>query len=151
MDTVYTVRLYCTSSEHYKPPNLGYQQATAHITNKNIPIEYPGQPEVFVDDYLIPFKEKGLRGKPGSAPPLDLDKSSRKLVRQPGRMASVSMSHMGPSLNKKKEGKVGVTWASLIQALLVPGGLCGNGAQGGAIETARSIASYATRRDGRKE
>jgi hypothetical protein len=68
-----------------------------------MPIDYPTNPDVSVDDYPIPFKERGLRGKPGSAPPFDLDKGTRGLAKVPGRMVGVTMGHSGPSVGKKKE------------------------------------------------
>lgn len=73
------------------------------VTNRAIPIEYPVNPDCMVDDHMVPFKERGLRGKAGSAPPLDLDKGSRGLVRIPGRMGSLIMGHTGPTVGKKKD------------------------------------------------
>jgi len=99
----YSIRLFCTSSEHFRPPNAPYQAATVHITNRNIPIEHPSNPEAHVDEYSIPFKERGLRGKAGSAPPLDLNTSTKGIMLSTGRMTSVSMGHIGPSVGKKKE------------------------------------------------
>lgn len=71
-------------------------------SNRNVPIEYPNNPDVVVDDHLVPFKERGLRGKAGSAPPLDLDKGSRGLSRIPGRSTIVIMGHQGPTVTKNK-------------------------------------------------
>lgn len=71
-------------------------------SNRSIPIEYPNNPDVTLDDYTVPFKERGLRGKAGSAPPLDLDKGSRGLARVPGRMMNLVMGHQGPTLSKNK-------------------------------------------------
>lgn len=100
---VYSVRLFCASSEYYRPVNMQVPPGVPIPNNRNVPIEYPTNPDVIVDSHSIPFKERGLRGKAGSAPPLDLDKSSRGLVRTAGRMASVSMGHTGPTVSKKKE------------------------------------------------
>ncbi|EJT49282.1 chromosome condensation-related protein [Trichosporon asahii var. asahii CBS 2479] len=79
------------------------QPGAPPVTNRSIPIEYPTNPDCMVDDHMVPFKERGLRGKAGSAPPLDLDKGSRGLVRIPGRMGSLIMGHNGPTVGKKKE------------------------------------------------
>lgn len=79
------------------------QPGAPPVTNRCIPIEYPVNPDCMVDDHMVPFKERGLRGKAGSAPPLDLDKGSRGLVRIPGRMGSLIMGHNGPTVGKKKE------------------------------------------------
>lgn len=79
------------------------QPGAPPVTNRCIPIEYPVNPDCMVDDHMVPFKERGLRGKAGSAPPLDLDKGSRGLVRIPGRMGSLIVGHSGPTVGKKKE------------------------------------------------
>lgn len=73
------------------------------IVNKAIPIEYPNNPDVYVDEYGLPFKERGLRGKAGSAPPFDLDKGAKGLPKVAGRMTSVSMAHTGATVGKKKD------------------------------------------------
>lgn len=101
---MYSVRLFCASSEHYRPHGMAAFPGAVPVTNRNIPIEYPANPDVMVDDQTVPFKERGLRGKAGSAPPLDLDKTSRGLVLVPGRMASIRVGHTGPTpVTKKKE------------------------------------------------
>jgi E3 SUMO-protein ligase PIAS1 len=82
---------------------VAWQQANAHIDNKRLPIEYPSVPEVHVDEYPIPFKERGLRGKAGSAPPFDLNRSTRGIVLLPGRMMNVAFAHSGPTTGKKKD------------------------------------------------
>jgi len=99
----YSIRLFCTSSEHYRPINAPYQPATALITNHNIPIEYPSNPDAYVDEYTVPFKERGLRGKAGSAPPLDLNKTTRGITLSVGRLTTVNIAHTGPTVGKKKE------------------------------------------------
>ena len=99
----YSVRLFCASSEHYRPPQAGYQSLNSQITNRNIPIEYPSNPDAGVDEHAVPFKERGLRGKAGSAPPLDLNKTSRGLTLSIGRLTTVVMGHTGPSVGKRKE------------------------------------------------
>lgn len=75
----------------------------------NIPIEYPGNPEVSIDGTVLPFKEKGLRGKAGSAPPFDLDKPidsgvtvGGRVALVPGRLMSVNIGHRGPTTGKNK-------------------------------------------------
>ena len=74
------------------------------MTNRAMPIEYPTNPDVLIDEYPIPFKERGLRGKAGSAPPLDLNKTSRfNEGLHAGKMRSAVMGHAGPSVGKKKE------------------------------------------------
>lgn len=99
----YSVRLFCASSDYYRPPGMAPYPGVPVPSNRCVPIEYPTNPDASVDSHTVPFKERGLRGKAGSAPPLDLDKSSRGLVRTPGRMASLIMGHTGPTPTKKKE------------------------------------------------
>jgi len=99
----YSIRLFSTSSDHYRPPNAPYQASSIYITNRSIPIEYPSTPDVIVDGHVLVFKERGLRGKAGSAPPFDLDRSSRGIVLNPGRVTAVVMGHSGPTLGKRKD------------------------------------------------
>ncbi|KIR70994.1 E3 SUMO-protein ligase PIAS1 [Cryptococcus deuterogattii CA1014] len=102
----YSLRLFCTSSDHYRPTSV----YARHIPpSTNIPIEYPGNPEVSIDGTVLPFKEKGLRGKAGSAPPFDLDKPINNCVTVggrvaliPGRLMSVNIGHRGPTTGKNK-------------------------------------------------
>ena len=68
-----------------------------------------------------------MRGKPGSAPPFDLDRGTKGLQKVAGRMTSVCLGHTGPSVGKKKEvSKVGqiaqrrARW--LIAEILLPSG-----------------------------
>ncbi|KAK8866164.1 hypothetical protein IAR55_001315 [Kwoniella newhampshirensis] len=99
----YAVRLFCTSSDHYRPSGMPIQPGQGLVSNRNIPIEYPSNPDVSVDNYNLSFKEKGLRGKAGSAPPFDLEKGPNGLSRVPGRMTTVTVGHSGPTVGKKKE------------------------------------------------
>ena len=80
--------------------------STAHIRNIALPIEYPSNPDVTVDHQVIPFKQRGLRGKPGSAPPLDLGSGNQKLNVSGSRMTSVVFGHTGPTQKKKEDWKV---------------------------------------------
>ncbi|OWZ76909.1 E3 SUMO-protein ligase PIAS1 [Cryptococcus neoformans Bt85] len=100
----YSLRLFCTSSDHYRPTSVHAR----HIPpSTNIPIEYPGNPEVSIDGTILPFKEKGLRGKAGSAPPFDLDKPINvavggRVALVPGRLIGVNVGHRGPTTGKNK-------------------------------------------------
>ncbi|ODN78029.1 hypothetical protein L202_05113 [Cryptococcus amylolentus CBS 6039] len=95
----YSLRLFCASSDHYRPLNA---RTNPYGTNKDIPIEYPSLPDVYVDGVGLPFKEKGLRGKAGSAPPFDLEKAPARRGYMPGRMISVAFGHKGPTTGKNK-------------------------------------------------
>jgi hypothetical protein len=105
----HSVRLFCCSSDYFRAPHERITAMNTAITNRNIPIEYPSVPDVRVDDMSIPFKERGLRGKAGSAPPFDMNKSARGLQFVPNRLASVSFGHTGATTGKKKDIKVRIT------------------------------------------
>lgn len=75
----------------------------------------------------MPFKEKGLRGKAGSAPPFDLDKpinngvaAGGRVALVPGRLMGVNVGHRGPTTGKNKtQSKVRyVSFSSLDAGLL---------------------------------
>nr|XP_018267423.1 uncharacterized protein I303_01410 [Kwoniella dejecticola CBS 10117]OBR89581.1 hypothetical protein I303_01410 [Kwoniella dejecticola CBS 10117] len=99
----HAIRLFCTSSDYYKPPGMPLIAGQPIPTNRSIPIEFPSNPDIMVDSYPLPFKEKGLRGKAGSAPPFDLEKGQHGLSRVPGRMITITMGHTGPTVGKKKD------------------------------------------------
>nr|XP_019007407.1 uncharacterized protein I206_07858 [Kwoniella pini CBS 10737]OCF46188.1 hypothetical protein I206_07858 [Kwoniella pini CBS 10737] len=99
----YAIRLFCTSSDYFRLPGQPAIAGQPMPTNRSIPIEFPSNPDIMVDSYPLPFKEKGLRGKAGSAPPFDLEKGQHGLSRVPGRMITVAMGHTGPTVGKKKD------------------------------------------------
>ncbi|KAF8742178.1 PINIT domain, partial [Rhizoctonia solani] len=59
----YQVRLYCTSSTHYAPNSF---------TNSPVPIEFPPTCEIRVNNKNINASVRGLKKKPGTAPPPNL-------------------------------------------------------------------------------
>ncbi|KAH7345218.1 PINIT domain-containing protein [Rhizoctonia solani] len=59
----YQVRLYCTSSAHYAPNSF---------TNAPVPIEFPPTCEIRVNNKNINANVRGLKKKPGTAPPPNL-------------------------------------------------------------------------------
>ncbi|WVQ97301.1 hypothetical protein IAU59_004412 [Kwoniella sp. CBS 9459] len=99
----YAIRLFCTSSDYYRPPGMPLFPGQIAPTNRNLPIEFPSNPDCAVDNYGLTFKEKGLRGKAGSAPPFDLEKGPNGLSRVPNRPTYVTMGHSGPTVGKKKD------------------------------------------------
>jgi E3 SUMO-protein ligase PIAS1 len=118
----HSIRLFCTSAEHYRP-QYSYGQPP---TTRSIPIEYPSQPEVLYDDAPVIFKDKGLRGRAGTAPPLDVATSRKGINLLPGRLTTVQFAHMGPTL-KKQSGPAKVshvplqcTKLTLTLAILLP-------------------------------
>lgn len=74
----YELRLYCTSSTFYSP-NPTFRTNTVPCL-----IEFPPTCEVRVNNVQVTASLKGLKKKPGTAPPPDLGKYVR----------------MGPSSNK---------------------------------------------------
>ncbi|ELU41525.1 zf-MIZ domain-containing protein [Rhizoctonia solani AG-1 IA] len=58
-----SVRLYCTSSTHYAPNSF---------TNSPVPIEFPPTCEIRVNNKNINASVRGLKKKPGTAPPPNL-------------------------------------------------------------------------------
>ena len=99
----YSLRVFCTSSDHYRPANQAYYAGVGQVTNQSIPIEYPSSPDVVFDGQLVAFKERGLRGKAGSAPPFDLTKNPTAASWNSSRLYSVVMGHTGPTTGKKKD------------------------------------------------
>ena len=97
----YSLRLFCTSSDHYKPQYMG--QPTSALSNRAIPIEYPTNPDISIDGMHIHFRERGLRGKPGSAPPIDLMRTHAQMVLASSRQVLVVMGHTGPTTGKRKD------------------------------------------------
>jgi E3 SUMO-protein ligase PIAS1 len=102
----HSIRLFITSNLHYSPGDM-HSRDSYHITNRAIPMDYPVTPEVFIDSLAVMIKDKGLRGKAGSAPPLDLNTHNRLST---PKSVQLTVRHSGPSLNPKKkdDAKVGV-------------------------------------------
>jgi E3 SUMO-protein ligase PIAS1 len=66
--TVYQLRLYCTSSTYYTAPVF------ARTSQTICPIEFPPTCEVRVNTMVLNANLRGLKKKPGTAPPPDLGK-----------------------------------------------------------------------------
>lgn len=129
----YSLRIFCTSNEHYGPS--GYYPGRPAIINRNIPIEYPNNPDVLFDNSSVQFKERGLRGKAGSSPPFDLIKNPGHFIPNSTRLYNLVFGHTGPTTGKKKEiVKVSLTSCthkvSLRPEILFPGGPCRDGDEG---------------------
>lgn len=71
------------------------------MSNKQLPIDFPSNPDVTFSGAPMVFKDRGLRGKPGSAPPFDLGKVAFSL--NADRLNSLSFGHTGPTPSKKKD------------------------------------------------
>ncbi|KAI6047681.1 PINIT domain-containing protein [Pisolithus marmoratus] len=67
----YQLRLYCTTSTFYTPNHMALRAPTACL------IEFPPTCEVRVNGTVLHANLKGLKKKPGTAPPADISKSVR--------------------------------------------------------------------------
>jgi hypothetical protein len=63
----YQLRLYCTSATYYSP-------STYRANSELCPIEFPPTCEIRVNGMALNANTKGLKKKPGTAPPADLSK-----------------------------------------------------------------------------
>ncbi|KAI0361523.1 hypothetical protein OH77DRAFT_1585612 [Trametes cingulata] len=90
----YQLRLYCTSSTFYSPPGPFRSPVTAPC-----PIEFPPTCEVRVNGVQLNANLKGLKKKPGTAPPPDLGKSVRP--GQNNRVEMIYVNSQQPTTPKK--------------------------------------------------
>lgn len=89
----YQLRLYCTTSTFYTPNHMALRAPAA------CPIEFPPTCEVRVNGAVLSANLKGLKKKPGTAPPADIS----KLVRSTGqnRVEMVYVNSQQPVQPKK--------------------------------------------------
>lgn len=88
------IRLFCTSSDYYP---------TAIAAGESVPLEFPYNSEITVDSKVVQFR-KGLKGRANTAAPVPLESPTHRMR---AGQTNVSVTHVGPSLNKKtKEAKV---------------------------------------------
>ncbi|KAI0651937.1 PINIT domain-containing protein [Trametes meyenii] len=92
----YQLRLYCTSSTFYSPPGSFRNPITAPC-----PIEFPPTCEVRVNTVQLNVNLKGLKKKPGTAPPPDLGKSVRGIHNQSTRVEMIYVNSQQPTTPKK--------------------------------------------------
>ncbi|KAI0778270.1 PINIT domain-containing protein [Trametes elegans] len=92
----YQLRLYCTSSAFYSPPGPFRSPVTAPC-----PIEFPPTCEVRVNGVQLSANLKGLKKKPGTAPPPDLGKSVRQVYNQANRVEMIYVNSQQPTTPKK--------------------------------------------------
>ncbi|KZT30596.1 hypothetical protein NEOLEDRAFT_1126188 [Neolentinus lepideus HHB14362 ss-1] len=92
----YQLRLFCTSSSFYSPGLSAYRTNTGPC-----PIEFPPTCEVRVNSVQLTANLKGLKKKPGTAPPADLGKSVRMASQASNRVEMVYVnSQQGVSPKK---------------------------------------------------
>ncbi|KAI0639487.1 PINIT domain-containing protein [Trametes polyzona] len=92
----YQLRLYCTSSTFYTPPGPFRSPITAPC-----PIEFPPTCEVRVNGVQLSANLKGLKKKPGTAPPPDLGKATRLVHAQTNRVEMIYVNSQQPTTSKK--------------------------------------------------
>ncbi|KAI0375084.1 hypothetical protein BV20DRAFT_960150 [Pilatotrama ljubarskyi] len=92
----YQLRLYCTSSTFYSPPGPFRSPVVAPC-----PIEFPPTCEVRVNGVQLNANLKGLKKKPGTAPPPDLGKSVRLAYGQTNRVEMIYVNSQQPTTPKK--------------------------------------------------
>ncbi|EPQ60617.1 hypothetical protein GLOTRDRAFT_68408 [Gloeophyllum trabeum ATCC 11539] len=80
----YQLRLFCTSSSFYSPGLTAYRANTGPC-----PIEFPPTCEVRVNNVQLTANLKGLKKKPGTAPPADLGKAVRITPQMSNRVEMV--------------------------------------------------------------
>ncbi len=94
--TKYQLRLFCTSSFFYS----GHSSFRSASTN-SVPclVEFPPTCEVRVNNVQLNANLKGLKKKPGTAPPPDITKLAR-LVSAPNKVELVYVNSQQPVQNK---------------------------------------------------
>ncbi|KAE9408145.1 hypothetical protein BT96DRAFT_954104 [Gymnopus androsaceus JB14] len=90
----YHLRLFCTSSTFYSP-NSNFRTFPSHC-----PIEFPSTCEVRVNTVQITASLKGLKKKPGTAPPPELDKYV-EFVTSTNRVDMIYVNSQQPPQPKK--------------------------------------------------
>ncbi|KAH7925216.1 hypothetical protein BV22DRAFT_1034323 [Leucogyrophana mollusca] len=90
----YQLRLFCTSSTFYSPNPSAFRTSTGPC-----PIEFPPTCEVRVNSTQLSANLKGLKKKPGTAPPADLGKTVR--TTGPNRVEMVYVNSQQPVQPKK--------------------------------------------------
>ncbi|EJD04077.1 uncharacterized protein FOMMEDRAFT_155211 [Fomitiporia mediterranea MF3/22] len=92
----YQLRLYCTTNSFYSSSPSGFRSNTTLC-----PIEFPATCEVRVNNTPLQANLKGIKKKPGTAPPADLSKVVRMVVGQPNRVEMIYVNSQPNSPPKK--------------------------------------------------
>ncbi|KAG5638656.1 hypothetical protein H0H81_011208 [Sphagnurus paluster] len=107
----YQLRLFCTSSIFYSGPN------SFRTNNVPCPIEFPPTCEVRVNNVQLTANLKGLKKKPGTAPPPDILKFCR-LNAVPNKIEIVYVNSQQPSQSKKYYIVVMLVEATTVERLV---------------------------------
>ncbi|KAI5121284.1 hypothetical protein M0805_002328 [Coniferiporia weirii] len=90
----FQLRLYCTTNTFYTQSPVGFRSNPLPC-----PIEFPATCEVRVNNTLLQANLKGIKKKPGTAPPADLSKTARMAAGAQNRVDMVyvnSQANTGP-------------------------------------------------------
>lgn len=98
--TKHQLRLFCTSSFFYSG-----QSSFRSASSSTVPclVEFPPTCEVRVNNVQLNANLKGLKKKPGTAPPPDITKLAR-LVNTPNKVELVYVNSQQPVQNKVRVG-----------------------------------------------
>ncbi|CAE6526871.1 unnamed protein product [Rhizoctonia solani] len=88
----YQVRLYCTSSTHYAPNSFN---------NLPVPIEFPPTCEIRVNNKNINANVRGLKKKPGTAPPPNLTPFMSTTAGTTSKVELIYVNNVTPFTPKK--------------------------------------------------
>ncbi|OCH96086.1 hypothetical protein OBBRIDRAFT_787540 [Obba rivulosa] len=91
----YQIRLYCTSSTYWSQSG-GFRTASMPC-----PIEFPPTCEVRINGVALQANLKGMKKKPGTAPPPDIGKLLRMSPATPNRIEMVYVNSQQPAQPKK--------------------------------------------------
>ncbi|KAF7312843.1 hypothetical protein MKEN_00968300 [Mycena kentingensis (nom. inval.)] len=114
-NTQHKLRLFCTSSKFYDPHRP---------RNLDLPIEFPGTCEVFINNVQIKASLlKGMKKMPGTAPPPDLGVASLRPAGNEVKMVYINHTPQGSTVEYKKFYLVAQlvqvhSVANLVQALV---------------------------------
>ena len=95
--TQYQLRLYCTSADFYTPPNTF---GSHHIQKPPALMEFPAVSEAKVNGEAVGGSMKGIKKKPGTAPPAPLSETKEKTTDKwalnltPGAANKVDMNYI---------------------------------------------------------
>lgn len=109
------MRLYCTTSTFYTTSPTGFRSS-----NSICPIEFPPTCEVRVNANLLSANLKGIKKKPGTAPPADISKVVKMAAGSPNRVEMIYVNSQtggaaSPPKARRSRNCVLLTCLTLLQ------------------------------------
>ena len=95
LSSKYQLRLFCTSSMFY---SSGLNSFKTH--SGPCPIEFPPTCEIRVNNGQISANTKGLKKKPGTAPPVDLGRTVKMTPQSQNRVELIYVNSQQPAQPK---------------------------------------------------